>query len=70
MLHRTRHLFIRQQTAVINAIRAHLAELASLRRLGAMVLKICSISSLIAVTNGYPMLHVRALLLLAPNCGC
>src|SRR5262245_4339643 len=27
LLHRTRHLFIRQQTAVINAIRAHLAEL-------------------------------------------
>jgi transposase len=27
MLHRTRHLFIRQQTAVINAIRAHFAEL-------------------------------------------
>jgi len=27
MIHRTRHLFIRQQTAVINAIRAHLAEL-------------------------------------------
>jgi transposase len=26
MLHRTRHLFIRQQTAVINAVRAHLAE--------------------------------------------
>jgi transposase len=26
MLHRTRHLVIRQQTAVINAIRAHLAE--------------------------------------------
>jgi transposase len=26
MLHRTRHLFIRQQTTVINAIRAHLAE--------------------------------------------
>jgi transposase len=25
-LHRTRHLFIRQQTAVINAIRAHMAE--------------------------------------------
>jgi transposase len=25
-LHRTRHLFIRQQTAVINVIRAHLAE--------------------------------------------
>src|SRR5262250_3729746 len=27
VLHRTRHLFIRQQTAIINAIRAHLAEL-------------------------------------------
>ena len=26
MLHRTRHLFIRQQTTVINSIRAHLAE--------------------------------------------
>jgi transposase len=26
MLHRTRHMFIRQQTAVINVIRAHLAE--------------------------------------------
>jgi transposase len=26
MLHRTRDLFIRQRTAVINAIRAHLAE--------------------------------------------
>jgi transposase len=26
MLHRTRHLFIRQQTAVIDSIRAHLAE--------------------------------------------
>ena len=26
MLHRTRRLFIRQQTAMINAIRAHLAE--------------------------------------------
>jgi hypothetical protein len=26
MLHRTRHMFIRQQTALINSIRAHLAE--------------------------------------------
>jgi len=26
MLHRTRHLFIRQQNAVINSIRTHLAE--------------------------------------------
>jgi transposase len=28
MLHRTRNLFVRQQTAAINAIRAHLAEFA------------------------------------------
>jgi transposase len=37
MLHRTRHLLIRQQTAVINAVRAHLAEfgiVAPLGRLG------------------------------------
>ena len=37
MLHRTRHLLIRQQTAAINAIRAHLAEfgiVAPLGRLG------------------------------------
>jgi transposase len=26
MLHRARHLFIRQQTAVVNSIRAYLAE--------------------------------------------
>src|SRR6201987_2428627 len=34
MLHRTRHLFIRQQTAVINAIRAHLAEYGIVARVG------------------------------------
>src|SRR5689334_13637185 len=34
MLHRTRHLFIRQQTAVINSIRAHLAELGIVARAG------------------------------------
>jgi transposase len=37
MLHRTRHLFIRQQTAVINSIRAHFAEfgiVAPVRRRG------------------------------------
>ena len=32
MLHRTRHLFIRQQTSVINAIRAHLAEFGAFGR--------------------------------------
>src|SRR5918911_1922364 len=41
MLHRTRHLLIRQQTAVINAIRAHLAEfgiVAPVGRRGVMAL--------------------------------
>jgi transposase len=41
MLHRTRHLFIRQQTSVINAIRAHLAEfgiVAPVGRKGVMAL--------------------------------
>src|SRR2546426_2213566 len=34
MLHRTRHLFIRQQTSVINAIRAHMAELGIVAAVG------------------------------------
>src|SRR6516225_9918410 len=34
MLHRTRHLFIRQQTAVINAIRTHFAELGIVAPIG------------------------------------
>src|SRR5947208_6499975 len=34
MLHRTRHLSVRQQTAVINAIRAHLAEFGIVARVG------------------------------------
>src|SRR5260370_34488057 len=34
MLHRTRHLFIRQQTAVINSIRAHFAALGIVARGG------------------------------------
>jgi len=34
MLHRTRHLFIRQQTSVINSIRAHLAEFGIVARVG------------------------------------
>jgi transposase len=33
-LHRTRHLLIRQQTSVINAIRAHLAEFAIVAPVG------------------------------------
>jgi len=34
MLHRTRHLFIRQQTSVINVIRSHLAELGIVAPIG------------------------------------
>jgi hypothetical protein len=34
MLHRTCHLFIRQQTSVINAIRAHMAEFGIVARVG------------------------------------
>jgi transposase len=34
MLHRIRHLFIRQQTSVINSIRAHLAEFGIIARVG------------------------------------
>jgi transposase len=34
MLHRTRHLFIRQQTSVINSIRAHMAEFGVVARVG------------------------------------
>ena len=45
VLHRTRHLFIREQIAVINAIRAHLAPSSgSLRRSGATVSRNCSMS--------------------------
>jgi len=38
VLHRIRHLFIRQQTAVINAIRAHLAEFGIVAPVGRAVL--------------------------------
>jgi hypothetical protein len=43
MLHRTRHLFIRQQTALINSIRAHLAEFGIVAPVGRK-----------GVTEGYP----------------
>src|SRR5262245_42278893 len=38
VLHRTRHLFIRQQTSVINAIRAHLAEFGVIAPVGRLPL--------------------------------
>ena len=53
VLHRTRHLFIRQQTAVINAIRSHLGEFGSSHRSDAMVSRTCSMSSPIQVTSEF-----------------
>ena len=57
MLHRTRHLFIRQQTSVINAIRAHLAEFGIVAPVGRKVSRNCSMSSPIRMTSGCLMLR-------------
>jgi hypothetical protein len=55
MLHRTRHLFIRPQTAVINAIRGPPAEFGIVAPVGRNgVEHLLNISSPIAVTDGYP----------------
>src|SRR5215467_11366981 len=70
MLHRTRHLLIRQQTSVINAIRAHLAlpNLALPRRSGAEVSRNCCVSLPIRAINGCLSLCARASRLWAANC--
>ena len=68
MLHRTRHLFIRQQTSVINAIRAHLAEFGSSHRSDAKASRNFWVSLLIRATNGCPMLRVHVLPRWAANC--
>ena len=61
MLHRTRHLFIRQQTSVINAIRAHLAEFGvTAARSGAKASRNYCGSSPIRATNVVPDVKVRA----------
>ena len=52
---------------VTNAIRAHLAEFGIVAPVGCNGVEHCSISLLIAVTNGYPTSHVRALPLFAQN---
>ena len=57
MLHRTRHLFIRQQTSVINAIRAHLAELGIVAPIGRKGVEELLDVVLIQATTGCPMLH-------------
>src|SRR5437899_3705539 len=53
VLHRTRPLFIRQQTAVINAIRAHLAEFGIVAPVGRQVSRNCSMSSPIQTTGEF-----------------
>jgi len=66
MLHRTRHLFIRQQTAVINSIRAHLAEFGIVATVGRK--GVCCMLLPIRATNGCLRLAVCALPRLAINC--
>ena len=51
MLHRTRQLFIRQQTSVINAIRAHMAELGIVAPVGRKVLNSCLLSPRMPATS-------------------
>jgi transposase len=57
VLHRTRHLCMRQQTSVINAIRAHLAEFGVVAPVGRNGVRNCSGSSPIPMTDGCPKLH-------------
>lgn len=59
MLHRTRHLFIRQQTAVINTIRAHLAEFGVVAPVDAMAWRTCSTPSPMKGTSASPRWRVR-----------
>jgi transposase len=53
VLHRTRHLFIRQQTSLINASALIALSLASSRRLGAAVSRSCLMSSPTLRTNKF-----------------
>ena len=69
MLHRTRHLFIRQQTAVINAIRAHLAEFGIVAPVGRNGVE--TLLHIVAepATTAYPRSHGRVSSLSAPSYG-
>ena len=68
MLHRTRHLFIRQQTAVINSIRAHLAELGIVAPVGRKGSRSFCMLLPTRATNGCRRLPARALPRSALNC--
>jgi transposase len=70
MLHRTRHLFIRQQTAVIMRSELTLPSSGSSLRSDALVLNNCSRSPVMATTNGCLMSHACVLRRLAPSCRC
>ena len=67
-LHRTRHLFIRQQTSVIMHPGPILRSSASSRRSDAMVSNNCSRLPRIRVTNDCPRWPVRASPPLEHNC--
>ena len=69
-LHRTRHLLIRQQTSVINAIRAHLAEFGIVAPIGRNGVEQLLGVVADAMTSGCPRLPVRVWRLSASNCGC
>jgi transposase len=69
-LHRTRHLLIRQQTSLVNAIRAHLAEFGIVAPVGRR-----GVDELLRIVDDpsddrLPEVARTALRLLAPNCGC
>ena len=71
MLHRTRQLFIRQQTSVINAIRAHMAEFGIVAPVGtgrASRTRLAIVSGC-QVTSACLRLHGRVSLPLARSCG-
>jgi transposase len=70
MLHRTRHLFIRQQTAVINAIRAHLAEFGIVAPVGRKGVDQLLAVVAVQVTGAFPRLRGHVSLLSVRSCEC
>ena len=68
-LHRTRHLFIRQQTSVTTPSALILQSLGSSRRSDAKVSSNCSGLLPIQMISGCPRLPVRVLPLSVANCG-
>lgn len=68
MLHRARHLFIREQTAIINSVRDYLAEFGIVAPLGGEASSNCWKSSLIKPKTESRRSPGCALLLLAVNC--